>query len=45
MIPLKPGDPITIGNPLPNYNLAVMDEAGNILERGKRGELVLPGRA
>ena len=34
---LQPGDPITIGDPLPNYNLAVMDEAGNILPaRAKR---------
>ncbi|MBS1629995.1 MAG: amino acid adenylation domain-containing protein [Bacteroidetes bacterium] len=43
MIPLKPGDPITIGDPLPNYNLAVMDEAGNILPAGQRGELVISG--
>ncbi len=43
MIALQPGDPITIGNPLPNYNLAVMDEAGNILPAGQRGELVITG--
>lgn len=43
MIALKPGDAITIGNPLPNYNLAVMDEAGKILPAGERGELVITG--
>lgn len=43
MIALQPGDPITIGDPLPNYNLAVMDEAGNILPAGQRGELVITG--
>ena len=43
MIPLQPGDPITIGGPLPNYNLAVMDEGLNILPRGERGELVITG--
>ncbi len=43
MIALRPGDPITIGDPLPNYNLAVMDEAGNILPAGERGELVITG--
>jgi non-ribosomal peptide synthetase-like protein len=43
MIALQPGDPITIGDPLPNYNLAVMDEAGHILPPGTRGELVITG--
>ncbi len=43
MIPLRPGDPITIGDPLPNYNLAVVDESGNILPAGQRGELVISG--
>ncbi len=40
---LKPGDPITIGIPLPNYNLAVVDEQMNILPVGERGELVVTG--
>jgi len=40
---LKPGDPITIGLPLPNYNLAVVDEHMNILPVGERGELVVTG--
>jgi non-ribosomal peptide synthetase-like protein len=43
MIVLGPGEPITIGDPLPNYNLAVMDEATNILPPGQRGELVITG--
>jgi len=43
MISLKPGDAITIGDPLPNYNLAVMDEGVNILPAGQRGELVITG--
>ncbi len=40
---LKPEDPITIGRPLPNYNLAVIDEKLNILPFGERGELVISG--
>ena len=40
---LKPGDPITIGQPLPNYNLAVVDEQLNLLPVGERGELVITG--
>ena len=43
LIALKPGDPITIGIPLPNYNLAVVDEQLNILPAGERGELVITG--
>lgn len=43
MIALKPGDAITIGNPLSNYNLAVIDEAFNILPSGAQGELVISG--
>lgn len=43
MISLKPGDPITIGAPLPNYNLAVMGDDGTILPAGARGELVITG--
>ena len=40
---LKPGDAITIGKPLPNYNLAVVDEKLNILPLGEKGELVVTG--
>ncbi|MDQ6815463.1 MAG: amino acid adenylation domain-containing protein [Bacteroidota bacterium] len=43
MIQLQPGDPITIGDPLPNYNLAVIDAHFNVLPRGERGELVISG--
>ena len=43
IIALQPGEPITIGNPLPNYNLAVIDEDKNILPCGERGELVISG--
>ncbi|MBS1782640.1 MAG: amino acid adenylation domain-containing protein [Bacteroidetes bacterium] len=37
------GDEISIGPPLPNYNLAVVDEQMNIVPRGERGELVISG--
>ncbi len=43
MIALKPGDPITIGIPLPNYHMAVVDEQLNVLPVGERGELVITG--
>lgn len=43
MVPLSPGDRITIGNPIPNYNLAVMDEKFNIVPFGTQGELVITG--
>jgi non-ribosomal peptide synthetase-like protein len=40
---LLPGDKITIGKPLPNYALAVVDEQLNLLPIGERGELVISG--
>ncbi len=40
---LKPGDHITIGQPLPNYNMAVVDEQLNLLPNGEKGELVISG--
>lgn len=40
---LKPGDYITIGQPLPNYNMAVVNEKLEILPVGERGELVISG--
>lgn len=43
MIALKPGDTISIGKPLPNYNYAVIDEQGRITECGQPGELVISG--
>jgi len=43
LIALKPGDPITIGHPLPNYDLAVVDAQLNLLPVGERGELIVTG--
>ena len=43
MIALKPGDSITIGYPLPNYNLAIVDGSLNILPFGEEGELIISG--
>ncbi|WP_118952124.1 Pls/PosA family non-ribosomal peptide synthetase [Taibaiella helva] len=43
MIALRPGDPITIGSPLPNYNLAVIDEQFNLLPTGSEGQLIISG--
>jgi non-ribosomal peptide synthetase-like protein len=43
IIALKPGDAITIGNPLPNYNLAVIDDQFNILPTGQQGQLIISG--
>ena len=43
MLTLKPGDQITIGHPLPNYHLAVVDENLNLLPVGERGELIITG--
>jgi non-ribosomal peptide synthetase-like protein len=40
---LQPGDHITIGQPLPNYNMAVVDENLNLLPNGEKGELVISG--
>ncbi|HTN17215.1 MAG TPA: Pls/PosA family non-ribosomal peptide synthetase, partial [Chitinophagaceae bacterium] len=43
MVALQPGDPISIGLPLPNYNLAVLDENRNLVPFGQQGELVISG--
>ena len=40
---LGPNDEITIGQPLPNYNLAIVDETLTIVPRGTPGELVVTG--
>lgn len=40
---LHPGDPIVIGQPLPNYNLAVVDDKLNLVPFGEAGELVITG--
>jgi len=40
---LFPGDNIVIGQPLPNYNMAVVDENLNPIPFGEQGELVISG--
>lgn len=40
---LHAGDEITIGDPLPNYNLAVVDEQLNLVPQGEQGELIISG--
>lgn len=40
---LNKGDKIVIGNPLPNYNLAVVDANLNVLPKGEEGELIITG--
>ena len=40
---LKPGEPVTIGRPLPNYGLLVVDEARWPLPAGAVGELCIFG--
>ncbi|MBC7786329.1 MAG: amino acid adenylation domain-containing protein [Methylophilaceae bacterium] len=40
---LKPGQAVSIGRPLPNYHLAVVDEALNPVPIGEKGELVISG--
>lgn len=39
----RPGETVTIGRPLSNYTAYIMDEDGNILEKGQAGELVIGG--
>lgn len=39
----RAGDPITIGPPLPNYNIAVVDESLRIVPRGEAGEMIITG--
>ena len=43
MAELHAGDAITIGEPLPNYNLAIVDENMNLVPVGEAGELVITG--
>lgn len=44
MVPLLPGEPISIGLPLPNYSLAVLAVDGmEPVPFGERGELVITG--
>lgn len=43
MVKLEIGDKITIGKPLPNYNIAVVNEQLEILPIGQSGELIITG--
>lgn len=43
MIILDSTEELTIGGPLPNYHLAVVDENLNIVPRGERGEMIISG--
>ncbi|MCX7251457.1 MAG: amino acid adenylation domain-containing protein [Burkholderiales bacterium] len=40
---LQPGDPVTIGQPLPNYGLLVVDPEMRLLPAGETGELCIIG--
>ena len=40
---VEPGEPVTIGRPIPNYTCYVVDEALNLLDRGQEGELLIGG--
>ena len=43
LIQLKPGDEISIGKPLPNYSMAIVNESLDLLDVGDEGELVISG--
>ena len=40
---VEPGEPVTIGGPIPNYTCYVVDEALKLLDRGQEGELLIGG--
>ena len=40
---LRPGEPVTIGRPIPNYSTYVVDESLNLLPPGVQGELLIGG--
>ncbi|MFY3194265.1 Pls/PosA family non-ribosomal peptide synthetase [Achromobacter xylosoxidans] len=40
---LLPGQPVTIGTPLPNYGMLIRDEDGAVLPQGQTGELCITG--
>ncbi|KAB1069523.1 Pls/PosA family non-ribosomal peptide synthetase [Methylobacterium planeticum] len=40
---MRPGVPVTIGGPIPNYTVYVADEALNLLAPGQQGELLIGG--
>ncbi len=37
------GEKVTIGRPLANYTIYILDEEGNLLDKGQEGELVIGG--
>ena len=43
LVELKPGEPVTIGTPLPNYGMLVVDEQRRPLPAGEVGELCIFG--
>ncbi|MDH6250816.1 non-ribosomal peptide synthetase-like protein [Chryseobacterium sp. H1D6B] len=43
MVKLNANEDLTIGGPLPNYHIAVIDENMNIVPRGERGEMIISG--
>ena len=40
---VEPGEPVTIGGPIPNYTCYVVDEQLKLLDRGQEGELLIGG--
>ena len=40
---VRPGEPVTIGGPIPNYTCYVADDALNLVGRGVEGELLIGG--
>jgi non-ribosomal peptide synthetase-like protein len=40
---IMPGEPITIGWPLTGWDVAVLDDAGNLVQPGETGEFVIGG--
>ncbi|MDB5640851.1 MAG: non-ribosomal peptide synthetase, partial [Hyphomicrobiales bacterium] len=40
---VRPGEPVTIGGPIPNYSCYVADDALNLVGRGVDGELLIGG--
>ena len=43
MAKLTSKDELTIGHPLPNYHIAIVDEHLHIVPRGERGEMIISG--
>ena len=42
---LLPGQPVTIGTPLPNYGMLIRGEDGAVLPQGRWASCASPGRA